>query len=151
MDEPGTEVDVGRPPAGSRACGLIGCLLLIGLLVAVGAGALALTNALEPLFDRYLWAPHDVVREYLDAYERGDTERARRFLCSDVRSGQPLNPGAPMGVDSPRGHVEDRFPYPRGDRLAIYYAVNVPGRVTDARAQALLEREDEGWRICAFE
>jgi hypothetical protein len=146
--------DDAPPPrsSGSRACGVIGCLLVIGVLAGLAVGAFALNNALEPIFDRFLWAPHEVVREYLMAYEAGDSERARRFLCEDIRAGRPLDPGAPHGVSAPSAYVDDTFPYPRpGGRWAIYYAVNVPGRVTDARAQALLEREEEGWRICAFE
>jgi hypothetical protein len=46
--------------------------------------------------------------------------------------------------------VEDEFPYPRpGGRLAIYYWVH--SGLGERRAQALLEREDDGWRICALE
>ena len=132
---------------GSRGCGVIGCLLVIGIFVALGAGALAMGNALEPLADRFLWAPHDVVREYIAAYDNDDLERARRFLCSDVRAGRPLDPGAPFGASASNAFVEDELPYPRpGGQLAIYYRVDRFG----PRAQALLEREDDGWRICAF-
>jgi hypothetical protein len=134
---------------GSRGCGVIGCLLIVGILVALGAGALALGNAFEPLADRYLWAPHDVVREYLDAYDRGDLDRARRFLCSDIASARPPDPASPMGGGGRGfGGEIDEFPYPRADgRLAIFYQLDQHGQ----RAQALLEREDEGWRICAFD
>ena len=45
-------------------------------------------QALEPLADRYLWAPHDVVREYLAAYQEGDFDRARRFVCEEIKSGR---------------------------------------------------------------
>src|SRR5687767_14690570 len=79
--EPPDEVETAGPSVASRGCGLIGCALTICVLVALGAGAWALGNALEPLADRYLWAPHDVVRAYLDAYEDDDTARAARFLC----------------------------------------------------------------------
>jgi hypothetical protein len=135
--------------AGSRGCGIVGCLLVIVVLVGVAAGAMALTNVFEPLVDRYLWAPHDVVREYLDAYDRGDMDRAQRFLCSDTASARPPDPAGPMGGGGRGfGGELDEFPYPRADgRVAIYYQLDQHG----PRAQALLEREDEGWRICAFE
>ncbi|MDP8904219.1 MAG: hypothetical protein M3N29_02685 [Chloroflexota bacterium] len=110
----------GRQSIGSRACGVIGCLLVITLLVGLGAAAFALGNALEPLADRYLWAPHDVVREYFDAWRRDDRPRMQRFLCEGVNG--VLDPQAPFDhrVGSP--YVEDDFPYPRpGGRLAIYY------------------------------
>ena len=140
-----------QPSRGSGACGVIGCLLMIGVLVALGAGVYFAGNALEPLADRFLWAPHDVVREYLAAYQDEDTERARRFLCSDIRSGRLLDPAQPVGGPSAwTAGVEDTFPYPReAGRLAIYYEVR--SGIGDRRAQALLEREDEGWRICALE
>ena len=139
------------PSLRERGCGLIGCLVLIGLLVGLAALVYFGGRALEPLADRFLWAPHDVVREYLLAYEDEDTERARRFLCSDVREGRLLDPSEPVG--SPRAwtaSVEDEIPYPRANgRFAIYYEVT--SALGDKRAQALLEREDEGWRICALE
>ena len=115
------------------------------------AGAYFGGQALEPLADRYLWAPHDVVREYLVAYEAEDTERARRFLCSDIRSGRLLDPAQPVGSPSAwTAHVDDTFPYPRpGGRLAIYYEVR--SALGDRRSQALLEREEAGWRICDLE
>jgi hypothetical protein len=134
---------------GGGACGVIGCLLIIGVLVAMGAGVFFLGERLEPLADRYLWAPHDVVREYLAAYERGDTERARRFVCSDIKSAGLPDPAAPVG--DPRSWtagVEDEFPYPRPNgQVGIYYAVR--SSLGERRAQALLEREEDGWRICA--
>ena len=135
----------------ARGCGWIGCLLLIGLLVAIGAGVYFGGKALEPLADRYLWTPSDVVREYLTAYDDGDMQRARHFLCSNIAGQQPLDPGAPVGAKSTTAFVDDTFPYPRGNgRLAIYYGVRVPGFSNPRRAQALLEREDAGWRICAL-
>jgi hypothetical protein len=144
-----------EPPRGpnlrERGCGLIGCLLIIGVLVGLGAVAYFGGRALEPLADRFLWAPHDVVREYLIAYEDDDTERARRFLCEDIRSGSLLDPAVPVGSPSAwTAGVEDQFPYPRaGGRLGIYYSVR--SGLGERRAQALLEREEEGWRICAVE
>jgi hypothetical protein len=137
----------------ARGCGWIGCLLLIGLVVAVVAGVYFAGRALEPIADRFLWAPSDVVREYLAAYEARDTDRARHFLCSDTASQGVLDPGAAVGAPSTStsAFVDDTFPYPRANgQVAIYYAVNVPGFANPKRAQALLEREDVGWRICAF-
>jgi hypothetical protein len=142
------EVVGGGSSFGSRACGVIGCLLAIALLVGLGVSAFALGNALEPLADRFLWAPHDVVREYLDAYENGNAERAQRFLCPGTRL---LDPSAPVdgGDVWTRGAI-DAFPYPRpGGRIGIYYELRLPIRT--ARAQALIERHDDGWRICALE
>lgn len=140
----------GNRTRGSRGCGMIGCLLLIGILVAGVAGTFFLGNALEPLADRYLWAPHDVVREYLAAYESGDLERARRFVCSDIKSAGLPDPATPVG--DPRSwtaFVEDEFPYPRrGGQVSIYYAVR--SSLGERRAQALLEREQDGWRLCAM-
>ncbi len=139
------------PSLRERGCGWIGCLLIIGVLVGLGALVYFGGRALEPLADRFLWAPHEVVREYLIAYEDDDRERARRFLCSDSRAGRLLDPSAPVGSPgSWTASVDDVFPYPRdGGRIAIYYR----GRsvLGEPRAQALIEREDEGWRICAFE
>jgi hypothetical protein len=145
------EEHIEQPARGSGACGVIGCLLIIGVLVALAAGVYFAGNALEPLADKYLWAPHDVVREYLLAYEDENTERARRFLCTDIRSGRLLDPAQPVGGPSAwTASVDDTFPYPRpGGRLAIYYEVR--SGLGDRRAQAMLEREDEGWRICAVE
>lgn len=124
---------------------------MIGLLTILGAGALLAGYALEPIADRYLWAPHDVVREYLGAYQNGDTERARRFVCQEISSAGLPDPAAPVG--RPRAWsaaVDDEFPYPRPDgRVGIYYRVT--SGVGDRRAQALLEREEGGWRICALE
>lgn len=147
-DEAEEAIEASSPSVASRGCGLIGCALIIALLVALGAGAWALGNALEPLADRYLWAPHDVVRAYLDAYEDDDTARAARFLCPGT---QLLDPGAPVdGGDTWTAGVSDTFPYPRpGGRIAIYYDLRLPIRT--ARVQALIERYDEGWRICALE
>jgi hypothetical protein len=145
------ETNTRGPSLRERGCGLIGCLLLIGLLVGFGAIVYFGGRALEPLADRFLWAPHDVVREYLTAYEDEETDRARRFLCSDIRNGPLLDPSEPVGSPSAwTASVEDEIPYPRENgRLAIYYQVrSVLGA---PRAQALLEREDEGWRICALE
>lgn len=138
-----------RQSAGSRGCGVIGCLLLIGLLVAIGTGGLLLSDALDPLYDRFLRPPHEVVELYLDAYEREDEARARRLLCSDIRQGRLLDPSEPLGGrQRGLGGEIDEFPYPRADnRVAIYYTLDRFG----SRAQALLGREDEGWRICAFE
>jgi hypothetical protein len=133
----------------SRGCGVIGCLLIVVVLAGLLVGALALGNALEPLADRFLWSPADVVREYLAAYEKNDTARAHKFVCDGV-AGAP-NPGEPVGTDGTSAFVDDSFPYPRDNgRLAIYYAVNVPGFSNPKKAQALLHREDAGWRICAF-
>lgn len=129
----------------SRGCGWLGCLLIIGVLVAIGAGIFALGNALEPLADRYLWQPHDVVRQYFDAWRQDDRQRAARFLCAGQT--RPLDPMAALGSRVGSPYVDDEFPYPRdGGRVAIYYR----GQSTGPRAQALLEREDEGWRICEF-
>jgi hypothetical protein len=139
------------PSLRERGCGLIGCLLIIAVLVGLGGLVYFGGRALEPLADRFLWAPHDVVREYLIAYEDDDRDRARNFLCSDVAGGPLLNPAEPVGSPgSWTAGVDDTFPYPRpGGRLAIFY--NVRSGLGEQRAQALLEREDEGWRICAFE
>jgi hypothetical protein len=135
-----------RPSLRSRGCGYLGCLLVIALLVALGVGAFALGNALEPVADRFLWRPHDVVSTYFDAHQRGDMDRARRFLCEGVR--QPLDPLTPLGTRVGRPYVDDEIPFPRpGGRVAIYYRADEHG----PQAQALLEREDGGWRICAFE
>jgi hypothetical protein len=129
---------------------MIGCLLIIGVLVAGVVGTFFVGQQLEPLADRFLWAPHDVVREYLAAYERGDSDRARRFVCSDIKSAGLPDPAAPAG--DPRSwtaFVEDDFPYPRPNgQVSIYYAVR--SSVGDRRAQALLEREQDGWRLCAM-
>ena len=135
---------------GSSACGVIGCLLLIGILVAGIAGTFFLGNALEPLADQYLWAPHDVVREYLIAYEDGNNDRARRFVCEGIRSAGLPDPSAPVGSPSSwTASVEDQFPYPRANgQFGIYYRVR--SGLGERRAQALLEREEGGWRICQF-
>lgn len=138
----------GRASIRSRACGVVGCLLILGLLVAVSVGAFAVGNALEPLADRFLWAPHDVVREYLDAYENRDTARAERFLCPGTRL---LDPAAPEGGGETwtRGAV-DPFPYPRPNgQIGIFFELRLPIRT--ARVQAYVERHEEGWRICAFD
>ena len=131
-------------------CGIIGCLLLIGILVAGVAGTFFAGAALEPLADRFLWAPHDVVREYLAAYQEGDFDRARQFVCADIKSAGLPDPSAPVGdPNSWSAFVEDEFPYPRPDgQFAIYYAVR--SSVGERRAQALLEREEGGWRICSL-
>lgn len=149
--EPVDSTDARGPSLRERGCGVIGCLLIIAVLVGLGALAYFGGRALEPLADRFLWAPHDVVREYLTSFEADDTERARRFLCSDIRGGRLLDPSTPVGSPSAwTAGVEDQFPYPRaGGRVSIYY--NVRSGLGVDRAQALLEREDEGWRICAFE
>lgn len=134
---------------GSRGCGGLGCLLLIGLLLAVGAGGLYLSDALDPLYDRFLRQPHEVVELYVEAYEQEDEARARRFLCSAIRDGRLLDPSTPLGGrQRGLGGGIDEFPYPRsGGRVAIYYTLDANG----PSAQALLEREDAGWRICALE
>jgi hypothetical protein len=139
------------PSLRERGCAWIGCLLIIAVLVGLAALVYFGGRALEPLADRYLWAPHDVVREYLLAYEDDDRERARRFLCSEIRDGLLLDPSLPVGSPSVwTASVDDVFPYPRdGGRVAIYYEVS--SGLGDRRAQALIEREDDGWRICAFE
>jgi hypothetical protein len=139
-----------QPRRGSGACGMIGCLLIIGILVAGVVGTFFVGNALEPLADRYLWAPHDVVREYLAAYEDADDERARRFVCEGIRSAGLPNPASPFGpLNSWTAFVEDEFPYPRPNgQVAIYYQVR--SGIGDQRGQALLEREEGGWRICEF-
>jgi hypothetical protein len=149
--EPVDSTDVPGPTLRERGCGVIGCLLIVVVLVGLGALAYFGGRALEPFADRFLWAPHDVVREYLTSYEDEDAERARRFLCSDIRGGRLLDPSTPAGSPSAwTAGVEDQFPYPRaGGRVGIYYSVRSGLGVN--RAQALLEREDEGWRICAFE
>ena len=151
MSVPDDDVQAVEPPRrGSGACGVIGCLLLIGILVAGVAGTFFLGNALEPLADRYLWAPHDVVREYLAAYEKSDDERARRFVCEGIRSAGLPDPSAPLGrPTSWTASVEDEFPYPRPNgQVAIYYEIR--SGLGDRRGQALLEREEGGWRICEF-
>lgn len=152
MDESVEEQDQQRGTGlAARGCGWIGCLLVIAIVIALGAGIYVLGNKLEPLADRYLWTPADLVKVYLAAYDEGDTARARSFLCSAVKGGQALDPGAPFGVTSSSAFVEDQFPYPRDNgQIAIYYAVRIPGFSTPRRAQALLVREDAGWRICSF-
>ena len=131
----------------SRGCAYIGCLVLIGLVVLAGAGVYFGGQALEPLADRYLWTPSDLVRVYLAAYDEGNLERARKFTCS----GTVLDPGEPFGTTSSSAFVDDTFPYPRPNgQIAIYYAVRVPGFSIPKRAQALVQREDEGWRICSL-
>ncbi len=145
-EEPYADRPVERQSLASRGCGYIGCALLIVIVVGLGLGAIALGDALEPLADRFVWAPHDVVREYFAAHDRDDMERARRFLCQGVS--RPLDPLAALGRSGGRPYVEDEFPYPRsGGHVAIYYRAEQHG----ARAQALLQREEGGWRICAFE
>jgi hypothetical protein len=144
------EEETQKPSLASRGCGWIGCVAIIGIFVAIGAGLYFAGNALEPLADKYLWAPSDVVREYLAAYEDDNTDRARRFLCDDVRTGRLLNPAAPLGNFSTwTAHVQDTFPYPRDNgRFAIYYELTTA--TGSPRGQALLQREDDGWRICEF-
>ncbi len=150
-DLPAEDVAPAPPPRrGSSACGVIGCLLIIGILIAGAAGTFFLGNALEPLADQDLWAPHDVVREYLTAYEKRDTERARRFVCEGIRSAGLPDPAAPLGRPTAwNAGVEDEFPYPRPNgQFAIYYSLR--SGVGERRGQALLEREEGGWRICQF-
>jgi hypothetical protein len=139
-----------EPKRGPGACGVIGCLLLIGILIAGVAGTFFLGNALEPLADRYLWAPHDVVREYLAAYDNSDDDRARGFVCEGIRSAGLPDPSAPFGKPASWiASVADEFPYPRPNgQVAIYYTLT--SGVGDQRGQALLEREEGGWRICEF-
>jgi hypothetical protein len=140
------EQDYSGPSLRQRGCGWLGCALIVLLLVGAGVGALAVNNALEPLAERYLWQPHDVVREYFVAYQRGDTDRALGFLCRWVSA--PLDPFAPLERRTGNLFVEDEFPYPRpGGQVAVNYRAEQHG----PRAQALLEREEEGWRVCAFE
>ncbi|MEO6350017.1 MAG: hypothetical protein ABIP53_05135 [Candidatus Limnocylindrales bacterium] len=138
------------PKRGSRGCGVIGCLLIIGILVAGVVGTFFVGNALEPLADRYLWTPDDVVREYFLAYASADDDRARRFVCEGIKSAGLPDPSAPLG--QPRAwtaSVEDEFPYPRpNSQIAIYYTLR--SGVGDERGQALLKREEGGWRICEF-
>ncbi len=143
-------VDESPPSARSRGCGLIGCILIIALLGGLGAGVFLLGNALDPLADKYLWAPHDVVREYLIAYERDDTERAHRFICSGLTSGHLPDPAAPLDAPSAwTAGVSDQFPYPRANgRVGIYYSLR--SSLGERRGQALLQREEDGWRICEF-
>ncbi|HUR16966.1 MAG TPA: hypothetical protein VMZ33_06750 [Candidatus Limnocylindrales bacterium] len=135
---------------GRSGCGVIGCVLIIVVLVALVAGTYVLGQRLEPLADRFLWAPHDVVREYLTAYEEGDLDRARGFLCAARQNAGVPDPSEAVG--SPRSWtagVEDQFPYPRPDgQVGIYYRVT--SGLGDQRAQALLVREEDGWRICEF-
>jgi hypothetical protein len=134
------------PSAGARGCGYIGCIAIIVVLVGTGVAFFALGNAVEPLADRFLWQPQDVVREYFTAYRAGDVPRAQLLLCEGVAG--PLDPLEPLGTRAGAPFVEDAVPYPRGgDQVAIYYRVDQFG----PRAQALLQREEEGWRICAFE
>jgi hypothetical protein len=129
---------------------VIGCLLLIGILIAGVVSTFFLGNALEPIADRYLWAPHDVVREYLAAYEERDDDRARRFVCEGIKSAGLPDPAAPFGEPgSWTASVEDEFPYPRPNgQVAIYYTLR--SGAGDRRGQALLQREEGGWRICEF-
>ena len=150
MDEASSSSQDSPRTRGSKGCGVIGCLLIIGILVAGVVGTFFVGNALEPLADRYLWAPHDVVREYLAAYEDQDDDRARRFVCEGIKSAGLPNPASPFGpLNSWTAFVEDEFPYPRPNgQIAIYYAVR--SGVGDKRGQALLEREEGGWRICEF-
>ena len=123
--EPQPTAESEPPRRGSTTCGVIGCLLLIGILVAGVAGSFFVGNALEPLADQYLWAPHDVVREYLIAYDKGDNDRARRFICEGIRSAGLPDPAAPLGRPSAwTASVEDEFPYPRPNgQFAIYYSL----------------------------
>ena len=119
--------------------------MLIVLVVGFGALAYFGGRALEPLADRFLWAPHEAVAAYFDAYRLNEHERAQRLLCDDV--GGLLDPAAPFGRTSGNPFVDDQFPYPRpGGRIGIYYRIEFRGE----RAQAMLEREDDGWRICEF-
>jgi hypothetical protein len=142
MDDETT--DLGGPSVASRGCGLVGCLLIGALLAAIVISAVALGGALEPLADRFLWGPHDVVREYFAAHRREDAARMQHLTC--VGAGQ-LNPLFPFEFRAGSPYVEDEFPYPRdGGRVAIYYRLEPRGE----RAQALLEREDAGWRVCEF-
>lgn len=144
-DEQEVIESTGGPSLRERGCGLIGCLLVIVVLGGLGFGIFVLGRQLEPLADKYLWAPHETVRAYFEAYEDRDTERASRFLCDGIDG--LLDPLQPF--DRPLGgpHVDDEFPYPRPNgRLAIYYQLGLNG----PRGQAMIEREDDGWRICEF-
>jgi hypothetical protein len=143
------EIDQESRPRGpslrQRGCGLIGCLLIIVVFVGLGAGFYFGGRALEPLADRFLWAPHEAVSAYFEAYRMNDLERAQRLLCDGVDG--LLNPAAPFGRESGSPYVDDQFPYPRpGGRIGIYYRIEFRGD----RGQALVEREDDGWRICEF-
>lgn len=59
----------------SRGCGLIGCLVIIVVLVALGFGGAAISGALDQFADRFR-PPHEVVRGYLSAYQDDDIPRA---------------------------------------------------------------------------
>lgn len=152
-----SEEDLESAPAGrgSGGCGIIGCLAIILVLVALGAGAAAVAGFLEPVVHRFR-SPAEVVRLYLDAYQEDDVARARSFLCGELRGelgdAELPNPAAVVDPDAGRSWtagVEDEFPYPRdGGRVGIYYEVRLP--IETQRAQALLQSED-GWRICGFE
>ena len=144
------EEETRAPTLASRGCGWIGCLLIIGILIALGAGLYFAGNALEPLADKYLWQPHDVVREYLVAYADGNTDRAARFLCADRSSRKPPSPAEPLGDFSTwTAAVADQFPYPRSNgQIAIYYELTTA--ISSPTGQAILQREDDGWRICEF-
>ena len=145
MGDDDKEVTSRGPSLRDRGCGLIGCLLVIVVLVGLGAAAYFGGRALEPLADRFLWAPHEAVAAYFEAYRMNDAERAERFLCDGVDG--LLNPAAPFGRETGSPYVDDHFPYPRPDgRLGIYYRIEFRGD----RGQAMIEREDDGWRICEF-
>ena len=119
--------------------------MLIVLFIGLGAGLYFGGRALEPLADRFLWAPHELVSAYFEAYQMDDVARAERFLCAGVDG--PLDPAAPFGRTSGNPFVDDKFPYPRErGRIGIYYRIEFRGD----RGQALLEREEDGWRICEF-
>ena len=150
------ETIVSTPPErGSAGCGLLGCLAIIVVLVALGAGAAAVAGLLEPIVHRFR-SPADAVREYLDAYEAEDVTRARSFLCEELRGAlgdaELPNPAAvvdPDAGDAWTAGVEDEFPYPRGEgRVGIRYQVRLP--IETRTGQALLVNED-GWRICEFQ
>ena len=152
FDDPDRRVgeEVGGGGRRRSGCGVIGCALIIVVLVALVVGTFVLGQRLEPLADKFLWQPHDVVREYLNAYEHGDLDRARGFLCADrINAGVP-DPSEPLG--SPRSWtaaVDDETPWGRSNgQVGIYYRITsgLGGR----RGQALLDREEGGWRICDF-
>lgn len=154
-DEP--SADESSTEAGaSRGCGVVGCVILVVMLVALGFGAATFAGAVDPILDRFR-TPDEVVREYMLSYEDGDRERAARFLCQELRTAVGAGPlRDPVAALEPEGAswrwrgVEDESPYPReGGRVAIYYEIDQPGTGARRTGQALLANED-GWRICAF-
>ena len=132
-----------------RLAGTLGCLLMIGVVVALVAGAYAWTTFTE----RIEVQPSDAVRHYLQAIDEEDYARAHELLCAEMKRRQTRASLAPFMrrlLDEVGGtlggwNVED-FPYSRGEgRVGIYFEVRAS---RERRYQAYVVREGDRWRIC---